>query len=101
MLSDALSLLSAEIEVAVVYGSMASGKAVSSSDIDLLIIGKIEFSQVVKCLQKSEEMLVREVNPKILSGKEWDALKKKEQVFYKEVMQKPKLYVIGSEHGLG
>lgn len=101
VLSDVLSSVSADIEVALVYGSMASGKAVSSSDVDLLIIGELEFKQAVKLLQSSEEILAREINPKIFTRKEWQQLKKKKAVFYKEVKENPKLFVIGNEHELG
>ena len=101
VLADALLPISTGIEVALVYGSIASGKAVSSSDVDVLIIGELDFKQVVKLLQPVEEILAREVNPEIFTRKEWQQLKKKKAAFYKEVKENPKLFVIGVEHELG
>ena len=100
VLNDALSPVSADVEVALVYGSIASGKAESASDLDLLVIGEVQLSAMVKLLQPIEEALAREVNPKIFTRKEWQALKKKKEFFYKEVKENPKLFVIGTEHEL-
>ena len=46
----ALSPLAGHIVWAFIFGSVASGKETSASDIDLMIIGDISFSEVVRVL---------------------------------------------------
>ena len=50
VLSLALSPLTAHITWAFVFGSVASGKETSASDIDLMIIGDVSFADVVNVL---------------------------------------------------
>jgi len=60
----ALMPLEGQISQAFVFGSMASGKESSSSDVDLLIIGEAGFAEVANALYSVQETLGREVNPK-------------------------------------
>lgn len=97
VLADALAPLSDKIYMAFVFGSMASGKASSESDIDLMIIGEASFAEVVKATYSVQEKLGREINPKIYSKEEWNRMLKQQDAFIKEVMAKPKLFVLGAE----
>lgn len=101
ILADALAPLSNNIRTAFVFGSMASGKASSGSDIDLMIIGDVGFAEVVKATYNVQAELGREINPKVYNKEEWDRMLKKQDAFIKEVMVKPKLFVIGDEHEFG
>ena len=80
---------------------MASGKATSESDIDLMIIGDVRFAEVVKAIYGAQTVLGREINPKVYNKEEWDKMLKKQDAFIKEVMTKPKLFVLGDKHELG
>ena len=100
VLADALSSIISDIEVAFIYGSIASGKETSSSDVDVLIIGELEFSKAVKALQSAEKILSREINPKIFAKKEWLKLMKNKDSFYSEVMKNPKLFIVGDKNEL-
>jgi predicted nucleotidyltransferase len=101
VLSDALAPLAKQIVSAFVFGSVASGKATSTSDIDLMIVGDVRFADVVKATYNVQPMLGREINPKIYNTKEWKTMLKKKDAFIKEVLAKPKLFILGDEHGLG
>jgi predicted nucleotidyltransferase len=57
---EALSPLSKKIDWAFVFGSVASGKESSASDIDLMIIGDVSFSEVANTLYSMQEALGRE-----------------------------------------
>ena len=74
VIGSALMPLSSRIERAFIFGSVASGKATSDSDIDLLIIGDVCFSEVVGVLYTVQETLAREINPKIYSREEWNQM---------------------------
>ena len=98
---DALEPLAAKIDCAFVYGSLASGKEVAASDIDLLIVGEASFADVVTGLYPVREKLGREINPKIYRRDEWQRLQDAGDAFVVEVLAKPKIHVIGGEDELG
>lgn len=101
VLADALAPLANKIKSAFVFGSLASGKATSASDIDLMIIGDVGFADVVKATYNVQSVLAREINPKVYNEKEWKTMVKNKDAFIKEVLAKPKLFVVGGEDGLG
>src|SRR3569623_1000310 len=101
VLAEGLMPLAARIDAACVFGSMASGKAGASSDVDLMVIGEAEFGEVVQLLYPLQQVLGREINPKLYSRYEWHKLVAGNSAFAREVLGKPKLYVIGNEQGLG
>ena len=100
-ISSALSSVSEQIDWAFIYGSLASEKETTGSDIDLMIIGDISFSQVVSLLYPVQKSLGREINPKIYSRKVWVQLKTSKNAFVNELLLKPGMDVIGDNHGLG
>lgn len=100
ILSEALLPLAAQIECAFVFGSMASGKASAASDIDLMLIGDADFAEVIRVLYPLQERLGREINPKTYRRAEWQALTEQQGAFIREILIKPKLFVMGSETDL-
>ena len=101
VIRTALSPLSSHIDWAFIFGSVASGKETSGSDIDLMIVGDAGFSEVVGLLYTAQENLGREINPKIYSKEEWDQMRKRKDAFFNEVSAKPRIDIIGDEHGPG
>lgn len=100
-ISSVLSSLTGRIDWAFIYGSVASGKETTGSDIDLMIIGDISFSQVAGLLYPVQKTLGREINPKIYSRKEWVLMKKNRNAFVNELLSKPRMDVTGDNRGLG
>ena len=100
-INTALSDMSDQIDWAFIYGSVASDKETADSDIDLMIIGDISFSQVVSLLYLVQKTLGREINPKIYSREEWIVMIKSKNAFANELLLKPRMDVIGDGHGLG
>jgi len=101
ILVDALASLKDNIEAALVFGSIASGKATSDSDIDLLIVGNVSFSEVVKALHPAQDVLGREINPKLYTTIEWQAAGMENSAFIREFLEKPNIRVIGDIDDLG
>ena len=101
VLAGTLALFPDRIVAAFVFGSMASGKETAGSDIDLLIIGDVGFSEIVKAVYSAQEVLGREINPKVYSKKEWRKMLKDKDAFITEVLKKPKLFITGSEDESG
>jgi predicted nucleotidyltransferase len=95
VIQRALEPLAGKIDKAFIFGSVASGKETATSDIDLLIIGELGFTEVVNALYPIQEILGREVNPKIYRKDEWALLKTTKDAFVTEVLTKPRMDVIG------
>lgn len=95
VLTQALAPLANDIIWGFVFGSVASGKDSADSDIDLMLIGDISFGEAVTALYPTQDALSREVNPKLYSAGEWNRLLKQNDAFINELMQNPRLDVIG------
>lgn len=100
ILSEGLMPVAERIEVAFVFGSMASGKANAGSDIDLMVIGEAGFGEVVQLLHPLQQTLGREINPKLYSRDEWKNLVRAQSAFVRDVLSKPRLFIIGNEKNL-
>lgn len=101
VLAEALAPLARQIEVALVFGSMASGKATEGSDIDLLVIGEVAFAVLVKALHPTQALLGREINPKLYIREEWRQAKQENSAFIRELLERPLINVIGGKDDLG
>jgi predicted nucleotidyltransferase len=97
-LSDALDPLRERINLAFVYGSVARSRETEHSDVDLMIIGKVDFDEVVESLAGAEKILNREINPTVYSIREFG--KKVRGNFLKTVLADKKLFIIGDEDDL-
>jgi predicted nucleotidyltransferase len=64
-LQSALAPIANHINIALVYGSVARGEENHRSDVDLLVVGSVPFSEVVKALRDAQETLGREINPTV------------------------------------
>lgn len=101
VLADALHPLAGQVELAFIFGSLARGEETTNSDVDLMLIGNASFAEVVKALYPAQQTLQREINPAIYSQAELGKRLQAGEPFLREVLAKPKLFVIGTEHDLG
>ncbi|MDO9514272.1 MAG: nucleotidyltransferase domain-containing protein [Elusimicrobiota bacterium] len=85
------------IEVSFIYGSLASGQTKATSDIDILIIGNPKTSDIVEKFRTLEEKFGREINFTIYKRDEFMEKKNKTE-FIKDVLKKPKIFLIGTEN---
>ena len=97
VLFDSLAPLAEKIEVACVFGSVAKGTENLGSDIDVLIIGDIDFTEIVTVLYSAQSSLGREINPKVYSREQWKTSLQKQDLFTQEVLNNPKLFIMGTE----
>lgn len=100
VLIEALAPLATEIEVAFVFGSMARGTESTGSDVDLMVIGSVDFGSLVDALHTTQQQLGREINPKVFSVLEWKSKRASRNSFVSEIMAQPKIFLIGGEHEL-
>ena len=95
-LKDELKSLK-KIDAAFIYGSFAQGKEQYSSDIDIMIIGNPNTSEVVDRLRKLEDKFGREINFVIYTKKEFQA-KKSDIEFIKDILKKSKIFLLGDDN---
>ena len=100
VLKQALQPLGKKVNLAFIFGSMAQGKAKSFSDIDLLVIGTVDFNKVVKQLIGTSERLGREVNPVLMGTAEFKAKYDKGDRFVSGLVKEPKIFVTGTVNDL-
>jgi len=98
VLIEALSSLAPQLRVAFVFGSVAQGRETAGSDIDVMLIGDLGFREAVEQLHPTQAMLGREVNPKVFSAAEFH--KMRGDAFVKDVIAKPKIFLVGNAHDL-
>jgi predicted nucleotidyltransferase len=94
------ALVSPDIKLAFVFGSLAAGTESAESDIDLIVIGTISLRQLVKLLSGVAARLGREINPHVFTVEEFTRRKKAHDHFISTILAAPKLFVIGGEHEL-
>jgi predicted nucleotidyltransferase len=100
VLRKALSALDKKIVTAFVYGSMATGRATSQSDVDLMVIGSCRFTEVVEAIAKVQQALGREVNPTVYTIKEWREKLAHGHHFTSAVSRSEKLFIKGTADDL-
>jgi len=100
VLSNALAPLADRMRIAFVFGSVARGEEHSSSDVDVVVIGEVDFAEVTKALHPTQEVIRREVNPKIFSVTEWRSRVANKSTFVSDILAKPKLFITGTEDEL-
>ena len=88
------------IEAAFIFGSLARSKERAGSDVDLMVIGTIGLRSLSSRLAGVSEQIGREINPHALSIEEFRRRKQNGNHFLSNVIESPKLFIIGSENDL-
>jgi predicted nucleotidyltransferase len=98
VLFAALDPLRKKINLAFVYGSVARSSETERSDVDLMIVGRVDFGTAVSRLTEAQKTLNREINPTVYSVKEFTD--KIRENFLKTVLAEKKLFIIGDQNVL-
>ncbi len=86
-----------KITIAFIYGSVARAEALSTSDVDLLVIGDVRLAELAPGLRRAEKTIEREVNPTIYALDEYVQQHRKEDSFVKTVLSDSKIFLKGNE----
>lgn len=100
VLRHALAPLAGRIDFAGVYGSTASGMSGARSDVDLLVVGDVEYLALAAALLEAETSLRRAVNPTVYTLEEWRGRQRDGSSFARELLSKPMIVLEGSKHVL-
>jgi DNA-binding transcriptional ArsR family regulator len=88
------------IRVAFLFGSAATGKLAAESDVDLLVIGDIGLRRLLALLTGIGERIGREINPIVMSAREFGKRVADREHFITAVMEGPKHFIVGSADDL-
>jgi predicted nucleotidyltransferase len=100
VLRQSLAPKADKVRVAFIFGSVARSADDRRSDIDMMVVGRISFGDVVSLLSPAEEKLGREVNPVVYPVAEFKKKVKEDHHFVKTVLEDEKIFVIGDENEL-
>jgi predicted nucleotidyltransferase len=100
VLREALAELADDISVAFVHGSTARGQANASSDVDLVIVGDLDFGDVVTALRPAQDRLQREVNPTVYTPAEFRKKLRTGHHFLTAILRAQRIFLVGGEREL-
>jgi len=95
VLREVLSPFAERIDLAYVYGSLASGEASAESDVDVMIVGAVTLRELSTPLREAGALLRREINPTLYQPKEYQEALNTENTFVSRVHQGSRIDLIG------
>jgi predicted nucleotidyltransferase len=99
-LQEALAPISAKLDLAFIYGSVAKGTDSATSDIDVMLIGKgLLLSEILQLLLPVESQLGRKVNPTLYTPAEYKRRRAEKDSFLNRVLAQPVIPLIGQPLG--
>lgn len=91
------ALADPQIQFVFIFGSVAKGKEQPDSDLDLFVVGDLGLRKLTKLLTGLSEKIGREINPHVMTAKEWNEKIKSQNHFIASVMNSDKVFVFGDE----
>jgi predicted nucleotidyltransferase len=99
LLSESLSQ-DGDIEVAFIYGSYAANQETITSDVDLFVIGSILSRELSAAVRPVQAEIQREINYHLVTPGEFRERLEKGEGFLRNVLEGPKIFVVGNEETL-
>jgi predicted nucleotidyltransferase len=88
-----------QVDLALVYGSTAKGEERVDSDIDLLIVGTPNLTELEGALDDLEGRIGRPINYVLYSPTEWESKLAERDPFLTRVMAGERIVIVGENHG--
>jgi len=89
------------VETAFIFGSFAAGQAHPTSDVDVIVIGTVDYAVLSETMSRVSTDVGRSVNAKLYRPGEWKRKLAEDNHFLTAVASGPKLFVVGNEEVLG
>ena len=100
VIRESLDSIADKINVAFIFGSVARSTDDRASDIDLMIIGEVPFSDVSSTISQAEKQIRREINPVVYPTAEFRQKVMDQDHFVNTVFEGEKIFLIGDESEL-
>lgn len=102
VIKAALGVHDEQIELAFVYGSIASAEDRADSDIDLMIVAPgLAYAELMETLAEAEHALGRKINPTIYNVSEVESRLQRKDAFLSRVIERPKIWIKGADDDIG
>ena len=96
VLKTALRPLASKLDVAFIYGSVASGEEGPSSDVDLMIVCHAPLSEIAAALRAAEDEIGRSINPTVYTSQEFLKKVREGQHFLTSVLETELIFIHGT-----
>ena len=99
-LGEAMELLPATVQLALIYGSVAKRADTSASEVDLLVVAHdLTVEDMCAAVSPPEQMLDRKVNPPLYTIEEFNRRRTRDNPFLTRVLEGPMIILSGSIAG--
>jgi predicted nucleotidyltransferase len=95
-----LKPLEPDIQIAFIYGSVARKEETRSSDIDLMVVGKLPFGRISDALGVIQDEMDQIINPSVFDPKDFGDRLREGSSFLKRILKEPKLFIVGSKNDI-
>lgn len=85
------------VKLAILMKPFLWGRAGSTSEVDLLVVGKINLEKLSQVVKDEEKLLSREINYAVLTEEEFEFRKRRKDPFVTNMLLTPRLLVYGDE----
>ena len=86
-----------KIKFASLSGSLIKRKPVGPTDVDLLVVGSVVLPQLAQIVKENESTVGREINYTVMTEDEFTFRKRRGDPFIRNILEKPKVLLIGDE----
>jgi predicted nucleotidyltransferase len=100
IIQAALTPLADRIRIAAIYGSIARSEEQRGSDVDLLVVGKVTFAEIISSLVEAQKTIGREINPTIYPPAEFRSKVGAGHHFLNSILRGPMFFLIGDKREL-
>ncbi len=98
VLHSALASLAHPLRISFVCGADAQQSKALAGNIELLLIGEdSHYGEILSCLAPAERALRRKINPNLYSVVDYQRRLREQQPFLLQVLQQPKLFIVGND----
>jgi DNA-binding transcriptional ArsR family regulator len=89
-----------KLQHAFIFGSVASGNQLATSDVDLMVIGDVKLREIAPALRPVEDRIAREINPSVYTLDEFTKRVASEDHFISSVLRGPRIPLVGRDDEL-
>ena len=89
-----------KLQHAFIFGSVASGDHLATSDVDLMVIGDVKLREIAPTLRPVEDRIAREINASVYTLDEFAKRAGTDDHFIGSVLRGPRIPLVGSEDEL-
>ncbi len=83
------------VALALLFGSAAAGSEQPASDIDLLVVGSVSLSRIIRLTRPIQETLGREINPMVMATEEFVRRRAEQEHFISSVLNGETITLVG------